>query len=120
MTPSSKTSRRNSRKTWWRIQTQKCPELLDLKDLDEKADLQKKSNDILQKNLNELRKKLDAEYGKLQDICNIKNNDDEKWKVMETRMEEIKNTTEELYKKIKYHDSEIINLTSNVLASMLK
>ena len=75
--------------------------------------MQNKLNDNIQRNLKDLKKKLDIEHAKLQDLSTLKNNK-EKWKINKTKLEAANNALEEILKKIKQHDLEILHLSDNV------
>jgi len=85
----------------------------EINNLSSKADMQNKLNDNIQRNLKDLKTKLDIEYAKLQDLSILKNNE-EKWKTNETKLEAANNALEEIFKKIKQHDVEILHLSDNV------
>ncbi len=81
--------------------------------MDEKNGTQKQANESLQKSVNDLRKKLDIEYGKLQNILNLKD-DTEKWKINEVKLNVTKECIDDVCLKLMRHDTELNNLSSNV------
>ena len=84
-----------------------------LKLLEDQNDIQNKTSDSLQRSLNELRKKLDIETLKAQDLKHIQEAE-EKWKRTDTRLEELSGNLEALSRKTKQHDTEILGLSDNV------
>jgi len=84
-----------------------------LKLLEDQNDLQSKTSDSLQRSLNELRKKLDIEILKVQDLKYIQEAE-EKRKRIDTQIDEINSNLEALMRKTKQHDTEILGLSDNV------
>ncbi len=84
-----------------------------LKELEEKNEQQKIASEALQKNMSDLRKKLEVEHGKIQDLLNIKN-DSEKWKINDLKLDDAISSIEDVYLKLKQFDSELLNIQSNV------
>jgi len=84
-----------------------------LKNLEEHSTLQSRTNDALQKNLQELKKKIDCEMLKVLDLKHIQFTE-EKWNSTESKLTELSVNIEALLKKTKQHDNDIIGLSANV------
>jgi len=84
-----------------------------LKQIEEQTNLHAKANDNLQKSLLELRKKLDHEMIKLQDI-NFSQANEAKWSQIDTKLAELNSNYETLLKKTQQHDHDILGISENV------
>jgi len=85
----------------------------ELKALEERINLQNRANENLQKNLFDLKKKLDTEVLKAQDMKLLQSNET-KWKQSEDELLELNNNIDNLWKKMKQHDNDIFALSDNV------
>jgi len=84
-----------------------------LEQLEKKADSQAKWNENLQKNLLDLKKKLDNEMLKVLDLKLVQENE-AKWKKNETKLEELSTSLENIIKKTNQQGQEILAISGEV------
>ncbi len=85
----------------------------EVKQLEDATETQRRTNDSIQKNLLELKKKVDVEALRTQDTKHVQISED-KWKENELKFDEISSNLEILSKKIKTQEGDILGLSANV------
>ncbi len=85
----------------------------EIKALDERTTVQTKYNDNIQKNIGDLKKKLDGEILKAQDLALLKDAE-ERWKINEDKLSELFGNLDSMTKRITQHDVELLSLNNNV------
>jgi len=85
----------------------------ELAQLEERSNSQNSSNELLQKNLLTLQKKIDSEVLKIQD-AKYTQAAEERWNRTESKLEELNSNLEVMLRKSKQHDQDILGLSENV------